>query len=267
VAAPAVSLRERLLTALSSMAAFIDKASRGFLYFGVGALRSSELEALARRSWSRYAADHDNLQGFTAWEDKTYRSYVKPGDRVCVVGCGSGRDLLPFVDMGLDVVGVDSSPEPIAKLRAILSARAHSATLIEASIEEVELPGTFDAVVFTGNGYGYIRGAARRIAALRQIAAHLKPEGRVIVSYALRHRPLENRGIRLTMFAAWLTRSDWRPELNDVVTRLEVEGEAGAIIYEHFFSHEEVRAEALAAGLRVHLSGDDYSTPFSILGR
>ena len=263
-----MSVTERLYAVMAALGSGVDKVSRACLYFGVGALRRSELAALTARSWKDYADDDAEVRsGLSPWEEAVYRRHVPPGGRVCVVGCGSGRDLLAFVDMGLDVVGIDPSPVPLARLRQRLAGRAQTATLIDGGIEDVDLPGLFDLIVFSVNVYAYIVGSTRRTDVLRRVARHLTPDGRVIVSYPLRHGAWGNRSVHVARFSAWLTRSDWRPELYDVVRRLEVDGEPDAILYEHFFLADEVSEEARAAGLRVHESGGEWSIPFSVLGR
>ena len=45
-----------------------------------------------------------------------YLSYAHPGDRVLELLCGSGRFLVPFVQRGFDITGVDLSQEMLEKL-------------------------------------------------------------------------------------------------------------------------------------------------------
>ena len=84
---------------------------------------------------------------------------------------------------------------------------------------------------------------------LRKVKAHLNPGGRVLISYIPAERPLRSLPIRLMRFVARLTRSDWRPELGDVIGRAA--GDRHAIHYEHQFSEGELENEARAAGLTV----------------
>ena len=46
---------------------------------------------------------------------KRFLSYLPAGARIIDVGCGSGRDVRAFLDMGFDAVGLDASSE-LAKL-------------------------------------------------------------------------------------------------------------------------------------------------------
>lgn len=42
---------------------------------------------------------------------KRFAEYFQPGARIIDVGCGSGRDVLAFMDMGINAEGIDASEE------------------------------------------------------------------------------------------------------------------------------------------------------------
>ena len=68
-----------------------------------------------------------------------------------------------------------------------------SADIIAARFEQAELPGTFDAIVFSWFCYCYILGTAERTAALAKARAHLNPAGRVVISYIAAAQPRRGR--------------------------------------------------------------------------
>jgi len=263
-----VNIRRRLFTILAALGKLSERASRAFLFLGVGLLRQADIDEMSRLTWRRFAHDDAEIRsGLNPWEVATYRRIVKAGERLCIVGCGTGRDLLTFVDAGHEVVGIEPSPQPVATLRRMLRERHQSATVIEAPIEDAVLPGMFDVVLFPYNCYSYIPGSGRRIAVLRKVAQHLNAEGRIFLSYARRNEDWVNRSVKLATLMAWLTRSDWHPEPYDAIQRLQVEGETVAG-YEHLFVPLEVDREAEHAGLRVHRhDGEPWSAAFAILGR
>jgi ubiquinone/menaquinone biosynthesis C-methylase UbiE len=49
----------------------------------------------------------------------------KPGERVLDIGCGTGNHLIMFSKMGLDVSGVDASPQMLEKARARLGHKSN----------------------------------------------------------------------------------------------------------------------------------------------
>jgi SAM-dependent methyltransferase len=265
---PVVTVRQRLFTGLVRLGALSEMASRAFLCLGVGLLNRSDFRDLSQRSWSAFASTDDEARsGLTSWEETIFRQFVKAGERLCIVGCGSGRDLLPFVKEGHDVVGIEPSPAPAAMLRGILRETDLSATVIEAPVEDAVLPGVFDVVLFSLNCYSYIHGSAARVEVLRKIEAHLTAEGRIFLTYPRRRGTWVNHGARLAVLMARLTRSDWRPEPYDFFQRIDVPGEPGALICEHFFVPEEIEREAARAGLDVLVHGDPWATAYAVLGR
>lgn len=46
-----------------------------------------------------------------------YLSYAKKGEKILEPLCGSGRFLVPFLEHGFDISGVDLSEEMLEKLR------------------------------------------------------------------------------------------------------------------------------------------------------
>ena len=62
----------------------------------------------------------DALRGDTSgWEDRAfYLDLIRErGEPVIDIGCGTGRLLLDFLAMGVDIDGVDNSAEMLALLR------------------------------------------------------------------------------------------------------------------------------------------------------
>lgn len=243
--------RARTIRCLLAASGPGGRPRRGCVYLAAGLARHADFDDMARRSFAGPAEPRDDLalQGFLPWEAETYRHWVRPGDRILVVGCGTGRDLLPFVEGGHEVVGVDPSTASVAFLRRVLRDRVPPAEILEELVEYAALPGSFDVVTFSRGSYSCIRETARRVAVLRKAASHLNHGGRIIITYAERTEgegsPL---GLAITRLVAWLTRSDWRPEPHDRVWRWEYAQET-VLHCEHWFTPEEIARETRAAGL------------------
>ena len=218
--------------------------------------------------WRRFnATDADVDAGFMPWEREIYAQWTRPGDRVLIVGSGTGRDLLPFVASGHEVVGIEPSPEPVAQLRSVLQNRRQAATIIEAFIEDAVLPGQFDLVIFSFLCYSYLRERSRRVAVLTRVLEHLNPGGRVVINYLARDPSRRNRAIRLAQWMARVTGSDWTPEEHDVLKTERNDAGERVLSFEHWFTPEEIEAEATDAGLRAISREGPVGVPVLVAGR
>lgn len=220
---------------------------------------------MSKQSWRRYTPNPgDLLSGLDPWEEKAYWPWIKTGDRICVVGAGSGRDVLPFVDAGHDVVGIESSPQPAAMLRALLRERGQEHNAIDAFIEDAVLPGMFDVVIFSLNCYSYIHGSHTRVSVMRKIREHLNADGRILLSYRQRVGAWTGAALTLASLVSRVTWSDWRLEPYDTIGPATP---AGALVYEHLFMPDEVEQEARDAGLRVRAHEHRFPPPLAVFGR
>jgi len=241
-----------LYRALHTIARQIERLARGLYYVAAGTLRRDDLLHMSQRVWRDFnCSDRAILAGLHEWERDVYQRHVRPRDRMLIVGSGSGREALAFAEEGHEVVGVEPVPEAVAAARRVLQARGHDVQIIQASIEDAALPGAFDVIVFSC--YCYIPQSSSRVAVLRQTAGHLRPGGRIIITYIPALAPFRAGAVTLAGLMARLTRSDWRPERNDVLhqARKQDGDTLEPLLYEHWFTHEEIEREARAAGLRV----------------
>lgn len=218
-----------------------------------GALSEAQIEAAIRQEWEDFARmDEGEPPGLMGWEQEFYGRFIQPDHHVLLVGCGSGRDVIPLIESGVTVVGVDIAAGAVERCRRNLERRGLSAHLIASSALAVDLEERFDRVIFSWFCYSYIQGASRRARVLRNAGGHLRPNGQILLSYLLRHP--DEEATRWQAFAArlgaQLSRSGWDPELGD---EFEVRGPApkGLIHYAHRFIASEIEAEAQDAGLAV----------------
>jgi SAM-dependent methyltransferase len=220
------------------------------MHLAAGTLRLQDLQRAIANSWEEFGrAEGYILSGLMPWEKALYDRFLKPADRILVVGCGTGRDLIALLKLGYRVEGLDVPPRTIAVVRQVLAKEGLSAELYTAPIETVALPGSYDVFIFSWFCYGYIPQADIRIGVLRKLKPHLNPGGRILISYLPAERPPHVLAVRLTRLVARLTGSDWQPQLGDVVG--PPGGQRACIHYEHQFVDGEFESEAHAAGLRV----------------
>jgi SAM-dependent methyltransferase len=235
---------------LRGAARLFERAGHAFMYLAAGTLRLQDLQRSIAKNWEDFGRSEDAiLSGLLPWELALYDRFLKPEDRILVVGCGTGRDLIALLKHGYRAEGLDVNAGAVARARRMVEKEGLSAELYTGAVETVTLPGSFDVFIFSWFCYGYIPQADNRIGVLRKVTAHLTPGGRILISYVPGERPLRLLPIRLARFMARLTRSEWHPEPGDVIEPSA--GDWQAIHYEHRFWEDELENEARAAGLRV----------------
>ncbi|MGH7311562.1 MAG: class I SAM-dependent methyltransferase [Candidatus Rokuibacteriota bacterium] len=240
-----------LFIGLYHCARTVERVSALLFYAAAGAARLANLRAAIQREWDYQAADSDCYiaSGLMPWEREFYLAYLKPDDRILLIGCGTGRDLLALGELGYHVEGLDVGPWCTARARAVLQARRLDTPVYTGAIETTDVPGTFDIFIFSWVCYSYIPQSKTRIDVLRKLRSHLNSGGRILVSYEPARGAPRRLPIWLARLVGLLSRSDWRLEYGDVV-RL---GGPGRYFehYEHLFTAEDLAEEARAAGLTV----------------
>ena len=219
------------------------------LYLGAGLLSLRQLRDASIIRWEAYGTAESNVaDGLEDWEAKVYREVLRPSDRVLLVGCGTGRDLIELAKLGCAVVGLEQSPMLADEARAHLRTLGLEGVVVATPVESYVTDSTSDAVVFSLYMYSYIIGAASRIAVLTRVRDHLSRGGRIILSYATL-QPQSHVWISLARISSVCSGSDWWPHRGD---RLHGPSSQPELLnLEHQFSPDEIADECRAAGLRV----------------
>lgn len=107
---------------------------------------------------------------------------LEPGVRVLDVGCGPGRHALALARRGIEVVGVDRSPDFLRLAREAAETEGLPVTFVELDVRDLAFEEEFDAAIcLCQGGFGLLGGRAEPDV-FRRIAAALRPGGRLALS-------------------------------------------------------------------------------------
>jgi SAM-dependent methyltransferase len=133
-----------------------------------------------------YDLSHDRLTDDIPF---VLRLAAATGGPVLEVGCGSGRLLLPLARAGIAVIGVDNSPEMLARAELRLAAEPEAvrarATLIAADARSLSLPAgeLFGLIVIGYNTFMHLD-EAEAGATLQRLRPLLRSGGRLLIDVA-----------------------------------------------------------------------------------
>jgi len=202
-----------------------------------------EYRGLMAQAW-------DLLRGDTSqWPDRAfYRAVIeRDGAPALDVGCGTGRLLLDYLAAGLDVDGVDNSPEMLAlcEAKAADLGIVVEGRLFHQEMARLDLPRPYATIFVPSLSFQLLTDLEDVEAAMARFRDHLIPGGVLVMSFKSKLWP----GRRTPAQMQW---SDWfmigeRPR-----------GENGEVIrrwirarYDHEaqLEHEENRYEVLRDGV------------------
>jgi SAM-dependent methyltransferase len=254
-------VRRLLVASLIALARTLDRGITVCTFAAGGLLRFETLGRHRAENWRHFGASQaeaDVAAGLFGWEQRFYGRFLKARERVLVVGCGTGRDLLPLLEQGHRAEGLEPVAVCAEQARERVARTGRSAPIYTADIVTAALTGRYDVVIFSWLCYSYIPTRTRRIAVLRKVRDHLAPDGRVLISYVLSGSGPRRVTWRLAHLVSRLTRSDWRPEYGDVFVLWP---DTRCIHLEHHFRPAEIEGEAHAAGFEIafHERGSDGS--------
>jgi SAM-dependent methyltransferase len=134
------------------------------------------------------AAAWDPLRGDTSdWPDRAvYLSLVREaGEPVLDVGCGTGRLLLDYLALGIDIDGVDISPDMLAILRAKAEEAGIDVTrrVHLGAMETMELARRYRVVLVPSASFQLLLDPSTASAAMSRFAEHLVPEGTLAMAW------------------------------------------------------------------------------------
>ena len=204
-----------------------------------------EYRGLIATSW-------DLLRGDTSeWPDRNfYLSQIREsGEPALDVGCGTGRLLLDSLGEGIDIDGVDNSPEMLALCREKAEALGLQPTLFEQQMESLELPRRYRTIIVPSSSIQLLVEPEAAREATRRFRNHLVPGGKLVMPFMLfwlgppqtEEQAQKWRGPRESeredgaLVRRWTSsRYDFDAQLEHTEDRYEVVVDGEAVETEHF---------------------------------
>ena len=122
----------------------------------------------------------DLFRGDTStWDDRFFYLDVvkKYGQPVLDVGCGTGRILLDFLQQGIDVEGVDNSPEMLARLNQKAEQINLQPTVYQQEMDRLDLPRKYQTILVPSSSFQLLLDDALPPVTIRRFYQHLLPGG------------------------------------------------------------------------------------------
>ena len=136
---------------------------------------SESYDGIAAEMW-------DEMGGDTPGADfEFYARKIKecPGAALDLT-CGSGKHLLRYLKMGLNVDGVDASETMLATCRRKAEAQGLNPVLYRQSMQALDLPCKYQTIFITAGSFQLLGNRDEAIETLRRCCAHLADEGRLL---------------------------------------------------------------------------------------
>jgi SAM-dependent methyltransferase len=131
--------------------------------------------------WYEYlsAASPDLAQEIDFW----VRSVQAAGQPVLELGSGTGRVLVPLLERGIDITGIDTSQDMIDRCRAICQTKGLNPVLHEQSMLDFHLPRQFSLVILPSGSLGLFTSDEDIRSLFDRVVAHLRPGGTFIYGF------------------------------------------------------------------------------------
>jgi SAM-dependent methyltransferase len=141
------------------------------------------------------ASAWDLLRGdYAAWPDRPfYRDVIsRAGQPALDIGCGTGRLILDYLASGLDVDGVDDSPEMLDICRAKALDLGLTPALYEQPMQSLDLPRRYRTIFVPSSSFLLLTDKTDAAEAMRRFYEHLLPGGVLVMPFMFLwpgHRP------------------------------------------------------------------------------
>ncbi|MBE9106681.1 class I SAM-dependent methyltransferase [Nostoc cf. edaphicum LEGE 07299] len=206
------------------------------------------------------------------------------GGRILEAMVGTGRLLIPLLEAGINVEGIDTSPDMLAACRKHCIDRNLNPVLHQGCVENLDISGRYSAIAVSFGSFMLLEKRTAAVAALQAFARHLEPQGRIFIDLELPIEDFKTENIvkqllpincpdGSTILLQSTSRIDWLNQVNTTVIRYEKWKEGKLVATElqnlslHWFGRDEFimclrengyKEIALCANYTDHLKPNSY---------
>ena len=116
-------------------------------------------------------------------EFQFYRALCEAaGGPVLEAMCGSGRFLVPLLQLGIDIEGMDASADMLQACRETARRRGLKPVLHEQMLQDMALPRRYKLIIIPADSFVLVTDIGEARASLRKLYEHLLPGGRLALA-------------------------------------------------------------------------------------
>lgn len=174
--------------------------------------------------YDAFTADVD----YAAWAEYLLAAFARHGSRpqqLLDLACGSGSLLLELGQRGIDVIGVDGSPDMLLKAQAKAAGAGFSPLLLCQDMQALDLYGTVDGAVCLLDSLSHVLSTGGLQEILRRLGLFIAPGGLLIFDVNTPHKHAVTLGNNSFVFeqpglvCVW--RNAYLPARHETVMRLD----------------------------------------------
>ncbi|NLM25222.1 MAG: class I SAM-dependent methyltransferase [Firmicutes bacterium] len=135
-----------------------------------------------------------------------------PG-KILDIGCGTGRLLIPLLEQGREVVGLDYSADMLKIARDKCEAYGYSPALIQGDMREFSLNEQFNLIMIPYHSLIYMTTEQDRLAVFQRVYEHLQPGGIFAFDF-------DTRVVKIGVSFPWIGFQGIHPFTNEVILQV-----------------------------------------------
>ena len=138
-----------------------------------------EYYGLMAQTWDLFRGDTSK------WEDRQFYLDIirESGQPVLDVGCGTGRLLVDYLSQGIDIDGLDISPEMLDLCQQKMDDQGVKTSLYEGAMETIHLPRKYQTIIVPSSSFQLVLDPGTARQAIENLYAHLVPGGTLVMPF------------------------------------------------------------------------------------